>query len=146
MFTCASCDEHQRRLGEANNRVQSLEQKVAELEEELGAQVGLVDDVLTEHNLRQQQLALHAADRIVKEERKSQKWRTRAEKKRDEVLVTKMASVDCPVCMDEPRKIVLFPCAHFCLCSTCYDQLSNSGQISCPLCQSPVYAATRVYS
>ena len=46
-------------------------------------------------------------------------------------------TVNCVVCFDEPRAVVLKPCAHFCLCQTCAnDPQALAG--GCPMCRSEV--------
>ena len=46
-------------------------------------------------------------------------------------------TVNCVVCFDAPRAVVLRPCAHFCLCQTCAnDPQALAG--GCPICRSEV--------
>lgn len=41
-------------------------------------------------------------------------------------------SPECIVCLDSPSTIILAPCGHFCLCSTCKDNIVNE---KCPMCR-----------
>ena len=42
-------------------------------------------------------------------------------------------SMQCVVCMDNARNIMLLPCNHVCLCKSCSDQLTASTH-KCPVC------------
>merc|ERR1712196_178698 len=45
----------------------------------------------------------------------------------------------CCVCLDNPRSIVLQPCWHHVLCSSCAESLSI-----CPICRTPILAKNRI--
>lgn len=38
--------------------------------------------------------------------------------------------LQCVVCMDQPRKMLIRPCNHFCVCQSCVKQLQK-----CPICK-----------
>ena len=46
-------------------------------------------------------------------------------------------TVNCVVCFDAPRAVVLKPCAHFCLCQTCANDPRTLAD-GCPMCKSAV--------
>ncbi|CAJ1374721.1 unnamed protein product [Effrenium voratum] len=46
----------------------------------------------------------------------------------------------CVVCMDAARKVLLRPCRHFCVCSTCAPGLEQ-----CPVCNGPVESREDLY-
>lgn len=43
--------------------------------------------------------------------------------------------IECCVCMDEPRSVLLLPCRHVAVCRACLTRLSPC---LCPICRSPV--------
>ncbi len=59
---------------------------------------------------------------------------------------TKQNSPDdncCVICRDEQRRVVLMPCRHMCLCTSC----SLSATIrNCPLCRKPINNRLSVYT
>ena len=51
------------------------------------------------------------------------------------------AEPDCIICFCEPRKIVLMPCRHLCLCRECCDEAAKKAQFRCfrcPMCRGRV--------
>jgi hypothetical protein len=38
----------------------------------------------------------------------------------------------CVACMAEPKDTIVLPCRHLCVCSSCFDQLTNER---CPVCR-----------
>lgn len=42
-------------------------------------------------------------------------------------------SVECVVCLCEPKSTVLLPCRHFVVCSTCFARLQQ-----CPVCRARI--------
>ena len=48
-------------------------------------------------------------------------------------------TVNCVVCFDAPRAVVLQPCAHFCLCQTCANDPRTLAD-GCPMCRREVKA------
>ncbi|XP_071800461.1 E3 ubiquitin-protein ligase XIAP-like [Asterias amurensis] len=46
----------------------------------------------------------------------------------------------CKVCMDEDANMILMPCNHFVLCSSCTKLLND-----CPICRTPIREVIRVY-
>ncbi|CAM9694786.1 unnamed protein product, partial [Choristocarpus tenellus] len=44
----------------------------------------------------------------------------------------------CCVCQDRPRSVVLLPCRHLCLCSTCADEAGAEPLRDCPLCRAVI--------
>jgi len=65
---------------------------------------------------------------------------------RTEVLRSESSSSNdanlCVICLDKPKSIVLVPCGHVCICSSC-SRLSNLT--NCPICRDPVNTMLRVY-
>ncbi|KAL1523612.1 hypothetical protein AB1Y20_018548 [Prymnesium parvum] len=45
----------------------------------------------------------------------------------------------CPLCLEALREVVTTPCAHQ-FCSECLDKWVKTGNRSCPLCRTQVYA------
>ena len=48
-------------------------------------------------------------------------------------------TINCVVCYEAPRAVVLQPCAHFCLCQTCVSDPRTLAH-GCPMCRSAVQA------
>jgi len=56
---------------------------------------------------------------------------------RDEQAIKAVTS--CVVCLEAQRDIVLLPCGHFCLCTSCFDTIWNLRDTAgCPLCKTPI--------
>ena len=51
------------------------------------------------------------------------------------------ASTDCVICMEEPRCMLLLPCAHLCLCESCAAQCKT-----CPICRDEVAEHKKTFS
>ena len=58
--------------------------------------------------------------------------------------------INCPVCMERPRKRALNPCGHL-LCDVCAGRIIGSGSQrdesppKCPTCRAPVRRSMRVF-
>lgn len=48
----------------------------------------------------------------------------------------------CIVCREEPRRIVLFPCRHLCLCENCHNHHHFS---TCPYCRTRCFRAEKIF-
>lgn len=51
----------------------------------------------------------------------------------------------CVICRDEQRRVVLMPCRHMCLCTTCSATCLTSLR-TCPLCRKPIKSSLSVYT
>lgn len=55
-------------------------------------------------------------------------------------------SSTCVVCLNNPIEMIILPCYHYCLCSSCSGLMEQSASsILCPLCQCTVEKIERVY-
>lgn len=63
----------------------------------------------------------------------------RAEAEAESPAPAKSETIDCVVCLVEPRG-ALFPCGHVCCCLECARELRI-----CPMCRSPTPSWTRVF-
>uniref|UniRef100_K3WR97 RING-type domain-containing protein n=1 Tax=Globisporangium ultimum (strain ATCC 200006 / CBS 805.95 / DAOM BR144) TaxID=431595 RepID=K3WR97_GLOUD len=43
---------------------------------------------------------------------------------------------DCLVCFESPKEQIFVPCGHFCMCTSCIQQLVHPKK--CPLCREPI--------
>jgi len=60
---------------------------------------------------------------------------------RTETSTNQLASkLDCIVCLEAPREILLLPCRHVCCCKACADRL-----VRCPMCRAWKTAYTKVF-
>ena len=51
-------------------------------------------------------------------------------------------SLECIVCMEKPKEVMMEPCGHVCICRTCADIMRlPSGRVKCPVCR--IRAETR---
>ena len=50
----------------------------------------------------------------------------------------------CAVCLRAPRQIVLMPCRHAVLCSSCAQHIEQSS-CRCPLCRTPIESSVRIF-
>ena len=51
----------------------------------------------------------------------------------------------CVICLINPRKIVIVPCGHRCLCQKCYN-LQKDQFKKCPICRGPIkYVLENIY-
>ena len=62
-------------------------------------------------------------------------------KRLEEELAKEMESKLCVVCLDNPRKLIIKPCNHYCLCEQCRKHL-----ISCPICTGRIRAVEKIYN
>lgn len=53
-------------------------------------------------------------------------------------------SLECVVCMTEPRCSIVLPCRHLCLCAGCSDVMRSQGQPKCPMCRTELDAVVQV--
>ena len=50
--------------------------------------------------------------------------------------------LECIVCMENPKEVMLEPCGHVCICATCADTMRlPGGRVKCPVCR--IRAETR---
>ena len=55
------------------------------------------------------------------------------------------SKVNCPVCMERPRRRALNPCGHI-FCDACAGRIiSDESQQKCPTCRAPVRRSMRVF-
>jgi len=54
-----------------------------------------------------------------------------------------MSQLQCVVCQDELKSVVLLPCRHLCLCLECSITVTRKGK--CPLCRSAIETALSVF-
>eukprot|EP00928_Gymnodinium_smaydae_P023501 TRINITY_DN19371_c0_g5_i1.p1 TRINITY_DN19371_c0_g5~~TRINITY_DN19371_c0_g5_i1.p1 ORF type:complete len:324 (+),score=42.55 TRINITY_DN19371_c0_g5_i1:111-974(+) len=47
---------------------------------------------------------------------------------------------DCVICLTNARDVVILPCRHLCLCSTCAGITSSTWSFQCPVCRARVSA------
>jgi|LakMenEpi03Aug12_release.lakeMendotaPanAssembly.Ray.scaffolds.fasta_scaffold205335_1 hypothetical protein len=45
-------------------------------------------------------------------------------------------TVECVVCLEDPKTLVMVPCGHYCLCATCKTKI-----FKCPLCRQAITLA-----
>ncbi|PAA65561.1 hypothetical protein BOX15_Mlig016736g2, partial [Macrostomum lignano] len=50
--------------------------------------------------------------------------------------------LQCVVCLDRERNIMLQPCNHFCLCDACHQRLKRRV---CPICNRPIASVLPVF-
>ena len=48
----------------------------------------------------------------------------------------------CPICLTNPRNILLKPCKHLCLCNVCYKELSSR---KCPICRKNIESYVEIF-
>lgn len=58
-----------------------------------------------------------------------------------EVTISLINSVDspCVICLTDPRQVLLLPCRHLCICSSCAENLKFQSA-NCPICRVPFRA------
>ena len=49
---------------------------------------------------------------------------------------------NCCICLDKPRKIMIVPCNHLCLCQGC----AHTATAECPLCRGPIDSLEQVFT
>eukprot|EP00741_Cyanophora_paradoxa_P023199 tig00021572_g22407.t1 len=49
-------------------------------------------------------------------------------------LEDRLRDTTCVACLERPRRVVLMPCMHLCVCEACQPRIENK----CPLCRAPV--------
>lgn len=49
-----------------------------------------------------------------------------------------LRGMECCICMERPRQVVMYPCSHLSVCTVCIPEIQRRG--SCPLCRAPVSA------
>lgn len=115
-----------------------IQAHVAALEAALATSATLVEAVLAsgdkvseEQRTELERFANVAADRIVREESATLRWKARASRLRQ-----RSESQKCVVCLDRPRNVVLLPCSHLALCNECCARMSDSTD--CPVCRAAV--------
>ena len=54
------------------------------------------------------------------------------------------SEVNCRVCLQNPREVILLECGHIALCSGCAAQIMRSGQ-GCPICRSEIVRVMPAY-
>ncbi|KNC96892.1 uncharacterized protein SPPG_07720 [Spizellomyces punctatus DAOM BR117] len=62
------------------------------------------------------------------------------------------SSMDCVICLSEPKDVVVVPCRHFCLCIGCAEAVRMQGRSSdrgvgvprCPICRTIVQSLLRI--
>jgi hypothetical protein len=47
-------------------------------------------------------------------------------------------SIDCSVCMEEPKSVVFAPCGHYYCCLGCATQIHHGAAPNCPICRAPI--------
>lgn len=52
---------------------------------------------------------------------------------------------DCAVCLERPKDLLLLPCRHLCVCSTCWQMMQQNNLVQCPICNQAVVNAMQVY-
>ncbi|KAK4293565.1 hypothetical protein Pmani_033753 [Petrolisthes manimaculis] len=50
----------------------------------------------------------------------------------------------CVVCQDRPKRVILLPCRHLCLCDACRSAIITRDN-SCPVCRRPILQTLRVF-
>lgn len=58
---------------------------------------------------------------------------------------TYLLDVNCGICKEERKSRLLLPCSHVSLCSLCCDTLEARGNMTCPLCRTPVISNINVF-
>lgn len=62
---------------------------------------------------------------------------------------TKQASeenMQCCICRDEPKTVLLLPCRHLCLCEACAQHLDRGLLTECPVCREYINDKIKVYA
>lgn len=54
--------------------------------------------------------------------------------------LSRRRGLDCVVCLEAPREVLLYPCRHVCCCQACADRLQR-----CPMCRAEKTAFTQVF-
>ena len=49
-------------------------------------------------------------------------------------------TVECVVCMNHPKEVVLIPCAHRCMCASCANRVDR-----CPICRQVIDQRLQVF-
>lgn len=50
----------------------------------------------------------------------------------------------CVVCQDRPKRVILLPCRHLCLCDACRSAIITRDN-TCPVCRRPILQTLRVF-
>lgn len=67
---------------------------------------------------------------------------TKLSERKQQLLRRTTSELLCVVCLDEPKRIMLSPCNHLCLCKNC----ANSGILNeCPVCRARVSKRVEVF-
>jgi predicted RNase H-like nuclease (RuvC/YqgF family) len=67
---------------------------------------------------------------------------TKLSERKQQLLRRTTSELLCVVCLDEPKRIMLSPCNHLCLCRNC----ANSGILNeCPVCRARVSKRVEVF-
>jgi len=52
-------------------------------------------------------------------------------------------SMECVVCMDRPKTLIVKPCGHACLCTTCWSEFRKPKL--CPICRTPIIKVENLF-
>jgi hypothetical protein len=55
------------------------------------------------------------------------------------------AELPCVVCMAASRNILIFPCRHICVCTSCATSLGRFPAPACPMCRGPIQSTLDVF-
>uniref|UniRef100_A0A0N5D8C1 RING-type domain-containing protein n=1 Tax=Thelazia callipaeda TaxID=103827 RepID=A0A0N5D8C1_THECL len=72
--------------------------------------------------------------------------RSRGYRRHSHCTVSEVNRIMCCVCFVHEKSILLQPCNHICLCSSCINELLNTYEEPlCPLCRSMIISYLDVY-
>lgn len=70
----------------------------------------------------------------------------------DNLTTESQHELDCIICNNKPKNIVLLPCRHFKLCTDCFTKHSETSMqnsnsiILCPYCRQIVHTSMKIYT
>ena len=120
------------RVAEARTAIAAAERVERPQPDDRGGSASLRDDVAS---------ALTDAEEGIQylQYRMTSLWEDDAPPPAPPVLVHEASRLECCVCMVESRDVVLSPCAHRCVCSTCAARLTADARTrKCPICRAPI--------
>ena len=104
----------------------------------------------------QKRAAAKEAEQAQKQLKKAEALRNEAQIKENEAKAAAAAAEQarndtdeqrmCVVCWVEPKCIMLDPCKHVCLCTSCFDSIKTStARPECPMCREPISKGEKLY-
>ena len=94
----------------------------------------------------QSTLCKYAADIILREKIvKAKEDAASAQMTNIELWKSKSEMLDCKICFDDICNIICFPCKHFVMCFSCFNNSVITRRDSCPVCRADIHTYSRVF-